>query len=98
MYIHQNTYYSGGCSQARAAGVAASGSASGKQIYIFQLKLLEYIEFNHFLAMLIGESSAGPSNTRQSGEGKNYYIRVWTTIQNTFKEKIFKEKFFSLPS
>jgi hypothetical protein len=45
MYFHQNIYYSGGCNQARAAGVAASGSASGKQIHIFQLKqLLKYIE------------------------------------------------------
>ena len=29
--------YSGGCNQARAGGVAASGSASGKIIYLFQL-------------------------------------------------------------
>jgi hypothetical protein len=41
-------YFSGGCNQAQAAGVAASGSASGKQIYIFHIKLWKYIEFNHF--------------------------------------------------
>jgi hypothetical protein len=29
--------YSGGCNQARAGGVAASGSANGKIIYLFQL-------------------------------------------------------------
>ncbi len=70
MKIHK---YSGGCNQARAGNVAASGSASGKQHIYFLLKICiqKYLYFLQFTAMLIGESSAGPSNTRQSGEGKN---------------------------
>jgi hypothetical protein len=39
MYFHQKIYNSGGCNQAwgnmQAAGVTASGSASGKQMLYF---------------------------------------------------------------
>jgi hypothetical protein len=45
--------------------------AVSKYIY-FNLNYWNILNLIIFLAMLIGESSAGPSNTRQSGEGKKF--------------------------
>jgi hypothetical protein len=45
--------------------------------------------------MLIGESSAGPSNTRQSGEGKKFTTNTWSSIHNILNKKYnFKETQF----
>ena len=42
--------------------------------------------------MLIGESSAGPSNTRQSGEGKNLNKKILLKLKysnNYYVKKIY---------
>jgi len=45
--------------------------------------------------MLIGESSAGTSNTRQSGEGKKFTTNTWSSIHNILNKKYnFKETKF----
>jgi hypothetical protein len=48
--------------------------------------------------MLIGESSAGPSNTRNSGKGNKFTINTWNSIHNILNENIILRKHNSFPA